>query len=82
MENLPFLSKSDQPSQSRNGPPSESDWPVQEQPRPMFQRDLETPQKDPLEFLKNTNPVGLILLGIVIGVLIVSMRPIVVQGRP
>ena len=80
MENLPFLSKSDQPSQSRNGPPSESDWPaVHEQPRPMFQGE---PHKDPLEFLKNTNPVGLILLGIVIGVLIVSMRPIVVQGRP
>lgn len=47
----------------------------------MFQPDFEVPvQKDPLEFLKNTNPVGLILLGIVIGVLIVSMRPIVVQA--
>ena len=76
MENLPFLSKSDQPSQSRNGPPSESEWPIQDPPRPMFHSE---PQKDPLEFLKNTNPVGLILLGIVIGVLIVSMRPIIVQ---
>jgi hypothetical protein len=47
----------------------------------MFQRDLEAPQKDPLDFLKNTNPVGLILLGIVIGVMIVSMRPIVVQSK-
>jgi hypothetical protein len=45
----------------------------------MFQRE---PQQDPFDFLKNTNPVGLILLGIVIGVMIVSMRPIVVQGRP
>jgi hypothetical protein len=78
MENLPFLSKSDQPSQSRNGPPSENEWPVQE-PQRIFQRDIESP-KDPLEFLKNTNPVGLILLGIVIGVLIVSMRPIVING--
>jgi hypothetical protein len=78
MENLPFLSKSDQPSQSRNGPPSESEWPVQE-PQRIFQRDIESP-KDPLEFLKNTNPVGLILLGIVIGVLIVSMRPIVINS--
>jgi hypothetical protein len=43
----------------------------------MFEPRAERP--DPLEFLKNTNPVGLILLGIVIGVLIVSMRPIVVQ---
>ena len=81
MENLPFLSKSDQPSQSRNGPQSESEWPVQDQPRPMFQRDFEAPQKDPFDFLKNTNPVGLILLGIVIGVMIVSMRPIVVQSK-
>jgi hypothetical protein len=46
----------------------------------MFQRDVDT-QKDPLEFLKNTNPIGLILLGIVIGVLIVNMRPIVVQTK-
>jgi hypothetical protein len=80
MENLPFLSKNDQPSQSRNGPPSESDWPVQEPPQRIFQRDIESP-KDPLEFLKNTNPIGLILLGIVIGVMIVSMRPIVVQSK-
>jgi hypothetical protein len=84
MENLPFLSKSDQPSQSRNGPPSESEWPVQEPPRNrMFQPDFEMPtqKNDPFEFLKNTNPVGLILLGVVIGVLIVSMRPIVVQSK-
>jgi hypothetical protein len=81
MENLPFLSKSDQPSQSRNGPPSESDWPIQEPPRPMMFQG-EPPQKnDPFEFLKNTNPVGLILIGIVIGVLVVSMRPIVIQGK-
>jgi hypothetical protein len=78
MENLPFLSKSDQPSQSRNGPPSESEWPIQEQPRPVFPRE---PQQDPFDFLKNTNPVGLILIGIVIGVMIVSMRPIVVQSK-
>ena len=46
----------------------------------MFQG--EPPQKnDPFEFLKNTNPVGLILIGIVIGVLVVSMRPIVIQGK-
>lgn len=53
MENLPFLSKSDQPSQSRNGPQSENEWPIQDQPpRPMFQGHIETPTKDPLEFLK------------------------------
>ena len=48
----------------------------------MFHQGIEPLQKDPFDFLKNTNPVGLILLGIVIGVMIVSMRPIVVQGRP
>jgi hypothetical protein len=49
----------------------------------MFQPDFEMPtqKNDPFEFLKNTNPVGLILLGVVIGVLIVSMRPIVVQSK-
>ena len=35
---------------------------------------------DVFESLKNVNPVALILLGIVIGTLIVSMRPIVVQS--
>lgn len=80
MENLPFLSKSDQPSQSRNGPPSESDWPVAQEPRHQILFDAPTPKSnDPFEFLKNTNPVGLILLGIVIGVLVVSMRPIVIN---
>ena len=82
MESLPFLSKSDQPSQSRNGPPSESDWPQQQvhEPRPTFHRDFETPQKDPLDFLKGMNPIGLILIGIVIGTIIISMRPIVING--
>lgn len=79
MDSLPFLSKSDPPSQSRNGPASESEWPVQEPPQRVFQRDFEAP-KDPLEFLKNMNPVGLILIGIVIGTIIISMRPIVINA--
>jgi hypothetical protein len=45
----------------------------------MFQRDIEAP-KDPLDFLKNMNPVGLILIGIVIGTIIISMRPIVINS--
>ena len=45
----------------------------------MFEPVVPTQKADPLDFLKNTNPVGLILLGIVIGVIIVSMRPIVIN---
>lgn len=39
-----------------------------------------TEKTDVFESLKNVNPVALILIGIVIGTLIVSMRPIVVQS--
>ena len=37
--------------------------------------------KDPFEILKDINPIGLILIGIVIGTLIISMRPIVVNAK-
>lgn len=37
--------------------------------------------KDPFEALKDINPIGLILIGIVIGTLIISMRPIVVNAK-
>ena len=49
----------------------------------MVHRDLPVQQrpKDPFEILKDINPVGLILIGIVIGTLIISMRPIVVQSK-
>lgn len=82
MENLPFLSN-DVRSQSRNDPQPESDaWP--EPPPPpdrIFQARPRSNPKDPFEFLKEMNPVGLILIGIVIGVMIISMRPIVVQSK-
>lgn len=80
MENLPFLSKNDQPSQSRNGPPSESDWPQQQQVHEPLPRVFHDGVKDPLDFLRGVNPIGLILIGIVIGTIIISMRPIVING--
>ena len=33
------------------------------------------------ELFKNTNPMAILLLGIVIGVIVVSMRPIVIQPK-
>ena len=77
MENLPFL-KQNEP-QSRNAP-SESDWP---QPQRYMQeevRDLATaPKADVFESLKG-NPMALVLLGIIIGALLVNMRPVVIKS--
>ena len=78
MENLPFLSN-DAPSQSRSAPQHESEWPEPQPREREFQ--VQPRAKDPFEVLKDINPVGLILIGIVIGTLIISMRPIVVQSK-
>ena len=50
-------------------------------PDRVFQAPRRTDVKDPFEFLEEMNPVGRILIGIVIGVMIISMRPIVVQSK-
>jgi hypothetical protein len=79
MENLPFL-KQNEP-QSRNAP-SESEWPQQQQ-RYMQEeepRDVATaPRADVFESLKG-NPMALVLLGIIIGALLVNMRPVVIKS--
>jgi hypothetical protein len=77
MENLPFLTKNE--SQSRNErAPSESEW----HPAPPQQMyEPPAPSKvDALETLK-ANPMGLILIGIIIGVLIANMRPVIIQPK-
>jgi hypothetical protein len=83
MENLPFL-KQNEP-QSRNAP-SESDWP--QRPPPHYMQDDEPrgamdmavpPKGDVFESLK-ANPMALVLLGIVIGALLVNMRPVVIKS--
>jgi hypothetical protein len=79
MENLPFL-KQNEP-QSRNAP-SESEWPQQQQQRYMQEeaRDVATaPKADVFESLKG-NPMALVLLGIIIGALLVNMRPVVIKS--
>ena len=72
MENLPFLTNgqtSDQPSlRNDRPPPSENEWPR-----------VQPEQRDALDFLR-TNPMGLVLLGIVIGVLLANMRPVIIQS--
>ena len=74
MENLPFLSQNQNEPSSRN---EQHDWP---EPPPPPRRFAQAEKTDVFESLKNVNPVALILIGIVIGTLIVSMRPIVVQS--
>jgi hypothetical protein len=81
MENLPFL-KQNEP-QSRNAP-SESEWPQQQQQQRYMQddepRDVATaPKADVFESLKG-NPMALVLLGIIIGALLVNMRPVVIKS--
>jgi hypothetical protein len=87
MENLPFLSQSAEPS-------SRSVQPPEPEPRRAWtpQPDFEEPppqrrfvpisdqarQQNVFESLKE-NQVALILIGIVIGVLIMNMRPIIVN---
>ena len=83
MENLPFL-KQNEP-QSRNAP-SESDWPQRPQPRYMQEEDeprgpidIAVPKADVLDSIKG-NPMALVLLGIIIGALLVNMRPVVIKS--
>ena len=75
MENLPFL------QQNQNEPLSRSE-PLEWREAPPQSRFVakNTEKTDVFESLKNVNPVALILIGIVIGTIIVSMRPIVVQS--
>jgi hypothetical protein len=80
MENLPFL-KQNEP-QSRNAQ-SESEWP--QRPPPHYMQDDEprdvatAPKADVFESLKG-NPMALVLLGIIIGALLVNMRPVVIKS--
>ena len=83
MENLPFLKQNDREPPSRNAP-SESEWP--QRPPPHYMQDDEPrggdvamPKADVLESLK-ANPMALVLLGIVIGALLVNMRPVVIKS--
>jgi len=45
---------------------------------PQFAPPRENPAAD---LFKNMNPMAILLLGIVIGVIVVSMRPIVIQPK-
>lgn len=79
MENLPFLKQNDREPPSRNAP-SESDWPQHQRYVPQ-QEDVAIagPRPDVFESLK-ANPMALVLLGIVIGALLVNMRPVVIKS--
>lgn len=80
MENLPFLKQNDREPPSRNAP-SESDWPREHQRYVPQQEDvvMMAPRADVFESLK-ANPMALVLLGIVIGALLVNMRPVVIKN--
>lgn len=68
MENLPFL----QGAQSDPDPPprEEEEW---IRPPETF---VARPGND---FLKNINPLTLLLVGIIVGVVLMNMRPIIIQ---
>ena len=80
MENLPFLAKSEESKSAR--PQSPSEWP-QQNAEPMFVPQFAPPRESnpATDLFKNMNPMAILLLGIVIGVIVVSMRPIVIQPK-
>jgi hypothetical protein len=72
-ESLPFLTG----TQSRNArEPSETEWVQHEEHVPAA-----VPQQVASEYFKNMSPMAILLIGIVIGVIVVSMRPIIIQSR-
>lgn len=84
MENRPFLSNPEPSSRSAPLPESEpvrdvwTPQPDYDPPQRQFYA-VEPPKKsDPFSIFKE-NSIGLILLGIVIGVIIMNMRPIIVN---
>ena len=82
MENLPFLKQNELPSRNAQ---SESEWPQRPPPHymqddePRGTMDMAVPRADVFESLK-ANPMALVLLGIVIGALLVNMRPVVIKS--
>ena len=84
-ENLPFLTGNAEPQLRSARPQSESEWPARDDQPSNFQPVMfaqEPKSKVDLgDFFKNTNPMAILLLGIVIGVIVVSMRPIVIQPK-
>jgi hypothetical protein len=79
MENLPFLTKPAEQSRNDPGPQSENEWP-QQPPRYIEQQMAPPPRNDVFESLR-ANPMGLILIGIIVGVIIANMRPVVIQPK-
>lgn len=67
----PFLSKND-PS-----PENEDEWPSQPPPQQHFIP--RTSQPDIFDQLKS-NPMALVLIGIIIGAILVNMRPVVIAA--
>jgi len=81
MENLPFLAKPGEQSRNDPGPQSENEWPQQPPPRYVEQQMAPPPvRQDVFESLR-ANPMGLILIGIIVGVIIANMRPVVIQPK-
>jgi hypothetical protein len=83
MENLPFLQPKEDAPPLRNVQSPENEWPDRERQMPAYMYtgppDISV-KPDFFEQFKG-NPVALILLGIVIGVLLTNMRPLVIQPK-
>jgi len=69
----PFLSSKNEESE-----PPANEWPAAPSPMPMF-RQAPPPAENQIDKLKN-NPIVLgILIGIVIGILLTNMRPVIIN---
>ena len=74
MDNLPFLSKSGEQLPSRSAPPPQDENEYDEPPPRFWPPPPQLQRPSPFDSLKD-NHIALILIGIVIGVLIMNMRP-------
>ena len=81
MENLPFLTKPNEPSRNDRAPPSENEWPVRQEMLEQQPRYIEVPAKPDVFESIRANPMALILIGIIVGVIIANMRPVVIQPK-
>ena len=78
MDNLPFLSQSQSQSRSEvQQQPDESEWQAEQ---PTLQRYISPPSKPDLLDSIKSNPMALILIGIIVGAMLMNMRPVIIKS--
>ena len=70
----PFLSS------SKSDAPEANEWPARPDPEPVFRSSLNLQEKEsPLDKLKGNPLVMGMLIGIVIGIILTNMRPVIIN---